>query len=89
MFDLGVCVCSPSLSLPLSLAGLVFVETLDKCFESVCELDLIFNSDKVHFILDEIVQGGMVLETSVPRIIDSITEQTLLSNGKGAPGVRR
>ena len=25
----------------------VFVETLDKCFESVCELDLIFNSDKV------------------------------------------
>merc|ERR1712045_939988 len=37
----------------------VFVETLDKCFESVCELDLIFNSDKVHFILDEIIQGGM------------------------------
>jgi hypothetical protein len=25
----------------------VFVETLDRCFESVCELDLIFNSDKV------------------------------------------
>ncbi len=25
----------------------VFVETLDKCFENVCELDLIFHSDKV------------------------------------------
>ena len=25
----------------------VFVETLDKCFENVCELDLIFNIDKV------------------------------------------
>ena len=25
----------------------VFVETLDKCFESVCELDLIFHMDKV------------------------------------------
>merc|ERR1712034_241121 len=29
----------------------VFVETLDRCFESVCELDLIFHSDKVHYIL--------------------------------------
>ena len=25
----------------------VFVEVLDKCFENVCELDIIFNSDKV------------------------------------------
>lgn len=25
----------------------VFVETLDKCFENVCELDLIFHVDKV------------------------------------------
>ena len=41
----------------------VFVEALDKCFENVCELDLIFHSDRVHYILDEIVMGGMVLET--------------------------
>lgn len=27
----------------------VFVEALDKCFENVCELDLIFHSDKVLF----------------------------------------
>lgn len=25
----------------------VFVETLDRCFENVCELDLIFHYDKV------------------------------------------
>lgn len=43
----------------------VFVEVLDKCFENVCELDLIFHLDKVHYILDEIVMGGMVLETSI------------------------
>ncbi|KAH8253137.1 hypothetical protein KR032_003670 [Drosophila birchii] len=29
----------------------VFVETLDKCFENVCELDLIFHADAVHHIL--------------------------------------
>ena len=27
----------------------VFVEALDKCFENVCELDLIFHSDRVHY----------------------------------------
>lgn len=34
----------------------VFVETLDRCFENVCELDLIFHVDKVHlfFLIKQI-----------------------------------
>lgn len=36
----------------------VFVETLDKCFENVCELDLIFHADAVHHILAELVMGN-------------------------------
>jgi AP-3 complex subunit sigma len=50
----------------------VFVESLDKCFENVCELDLIFHIDKIHFILDEIVMAGMVLETSLKEILKSV-----------------
>lgn len=50
----------------------VFVETLDKCFENVCELDLIFHPDKCHYILDEICMGGMVLETNVGEILSAI-----------------
>lgn len=38
----------------------VFVETLDKCFENVCELDLIFHADAVHHILSELVMGKRV-----------------------------
>ena len=53
----------------------VFVETLDKCFENVCELDLIFHVDKVHYILNELVMGGMVLETNMTEIITRIEEQ--------------
>lgn len=34
----------------------VFVEALDKCFENVCELDLIFHSDKVR--PDDSIYGG-------------------------------
>ena len=56
----------------------VFVEVLDKCFENVCELDLIFNSDKVHHIIDEIVMGGMVLETNIADVLEGIIEMNKL-----------
>ncbi len=56
----------------------VFVETLDKCFENVCELDLIFHVDKVHNILSELVMGGMVLETYMTEIMTRIEEQNKL-----------
>ena len=51
------------------------METLDKCFENVCELDLIFHVDKVHYILQEIVMGGMVLETNMNEILLRVNEQ--------------
>ncbi|KER27044.1 hypothetical protein T265_05811 [Opisthorchis viverrini] len=66
----------------------VFVEALDKCFENVCELDLIFHVDKVslivwavhilvqvHYILNEMVLGGMVLETHINEITTRYDEQ--------------
>ena len=56
----------------------VFVESLDKSFENVCELDLIFHSDKVQYILDEIIMAGMVLETNIQSIMSAIQEQTAL-----------
>jgi len=56
----------------------VFVEALDKCFENVCELDLIFHSDKVHYILDEIVMAGMVLETNIVSILQCVNDQNKL-----------
>lgn len=56
----------------------VFVETLDKCFENVCELDLIFHADAVHHILAELVMGGMVLQTNMTDILARIEEQNKL-----------
>ena len=54
------------------------METLDRCFENVCELDLIFHVDKVHHILDELVMGGMVLETNMTEILARNEEQLKL-----------
>lgn len=53
----------------------VFVETLDKCFENVCELDLIFHADAAHQVLDELVMGGMVLQTNMADILCRLQEQ--------------
>eukprot|EP00211_Chloroparvula_japonica_P009645 CAMPEP_0119126560 /NCGR_PEP_ID=MMETSP1310-20130426/5445_1 /TAXON_ID=464262 /ORGANISM="Genus nov. species nov., Strain RCC2339" /LENGTH=171 /DNA_ID=CAMNT_0007116727 /DNA_START=142 /DNA_END=657 /DNA_ORIENTATION=- len=53
----------------------VFVETLDKCFENVCELDLIFHMCRVHYILEEIIMGGLVLETSLPEVLRAVEDQ--------------
>jgi AP-3 complex subunit sigma len=70
----------------------VFVEALDKCFENVCELDLIFHSDRVHYVLDEIVMGGMVLETNISAILQSIKDQgkmhadSMTATGNGGSG---
>ncbi|XP_056662320.1 arpin isoform X1 [Monodelphis domestica] len=61
----------------------VFVETLDKCFENVCELDLIFHMDKVHYILQEVVMGGMVLETNMNEIVAQIEAQNKLEKSEG------
>lgn len=48
------------------------VETLDKYFENVCELDIMFNLEKAHFILDEIVCNGQIVETNKTNILHPI-----------------
>jgi len=52
----------------------VFVEALDRAFENVCELDLVFHFDEVHHILAEIIQGGVVLETNLDEIDSSVRQ---------------
>lgn len=50
----------------------VFVESLDRAFENVCELDLVFHFDEAHHVLSEVVQGGLVLETNVGEIENAV-----------------
>lgn len=50
----------------------LFVETLDHFFGNVCELDIVFHFHRVYFILDEMVLGGEMLETSKPAILERL-----------------
>lgn len=40
------------------------VETLDKYFENVCELDVMFNAEKAHFIIEEMVSNATIVEAN-------------------------
>jgi len=55
-----------------------YVELLDKYFGSVCELDIIFNFEKAYYMLDELLVGGEIQETSKKNIIRAVTAQDML-----------
>ena len=49
----------------LALEGIhLLVEALDLYFGNVCELDLVFNFHKAHWLVDELVVGGRLVEPS-------------------------
>ena len=53
---------------------------MDKYFENVCELDIMYNIEKAHYILDEMIMNGQIVETNKTLILaplhvfDKITE---------------
>ncbi|KAI1282028.1 AP-1 complex subunit sigma-2 [Halotydeus destructor] len=55
-----------------------YVELLDKYFGSVCELDIIFNFEKAYFILDELLIGGEIQETSKKTVLKAIAAEDML-----------
>ena len=46
--------------------------TLDKYFENVCELDIMFNIEKAHFIIDEMIMTGYITETNKANILNPV-----------------
>ncbi|XP_022637423.1 uncharacterized protein LOC106763263 [Vigna radiata var. radiata] len=75
--SLYFCICNDEEDNELETLAIIhhFVETLDRYFGSVCELDLIFNFHKAYFILDEILIAGAMQETSKRTTLRLITAQ--------------
>lgn len=44
----------------------------------MCELDIIFNFEKAYFMLDELLLGGEVQESSKKNVIKAIAAQDLI-----------
>lgn len=64
-----------------------YVELLDKYFGSVCELDIIFNFEKAYFMLDELLLGGEIQETSKKNVLKAIAAQDLLQEEETPQGL--
>ncbi|KAL2024350.1 hypothetical protein VTK56DRAFT_8832 [Thermocarpiscus australiensis] len=86
-------IISTSTESPLALIDLiqVYVEALDRLFENVCELDLIFNFETLHAVLGEMIVGGIVIETNMERIVAGVRAQGTVAKrpvneGRGAGG---
>lgn len=85
---------STSTESPLALLDLiqVFVESLDRLFENVCELDLIFNFETLHAVLGEMIVGGVVVETGLDRVVEGVKAQGRVAKrpvneGRGGGGL--
>ena len=50
-----------------------FVECLDSFFGNVCELDIIFNFQKIYYIIEEILCGRLIQETDRNEIQKLLT----------------
>ena len=64
----------------------VLVEALDRHFKNVCELDIIFSSPQVHWVIDEMIVGGLVVETNPSEILEAIDAQTRLERQQSEVG---
>ena len=56
------------------------VETLDKYFENVCELDIMFNLEKAHVIVQEFIQNGYIVDCNKTNVLQHIQQLDKLNN---------
>ncbi|KAL3681108.1 hypothetical protein R1sor_024064 [Riccia sorocarpa] len=56
------------------------VETLDRYFGNVCELDIMFHLEKAHFMLEEMVMNGCIVEINKQNILTPIQLMDKTSN---------
>ena len=48
------------------------VENMDRWAGSICELDIMYQLEQVHFLLDEMVMNGYIVETNKSNILRPI-----------------
>ncbi|GAB0490950.1 hypothetical protein MMPV_002192 [Pyropia vietnamensis] len=72
----------------------LYVESLDKYFGNVCELDVIFNFDRAYFLADELFLGGHLQESNRATVLrnaraaDELAERVVKFSEKDAAARR-
>ena len=53
----------------------VIMNCFDEIFNGVCELHFIMNPEKIYFMVDEMISGGIVIETNKAEIIKNYNDK--------------
>ncbi len=59
-----------------------YVELLDRYFGNVCELDIIYSYDRCCYVLDELLVGGEVVETSKKVALRAVAQMDMLADAQ-------
>jgi len=59
-----------------------YVLALDKYFENVCELDIIYGFDQAYYIMDEFIMAGEIQETSTKTMLKHIYDQNVMEKSE-------
>ncbi len=54
----------------------IFVETIGRVFVEANELDILYNPEKVNYVLDELIVDGVVIQTSMREAASVLDAQT-------------
>ncbi|GKT18997.1 Adaptor protein complex, sigma subunit like protein [Aduncisulcus paluster] len=60
-----------------------YVEILNDYFGTVSELDLVYNFDKAHCVLDELVCGGKIQESSKNAVLRAVKAHEAVESDRG------
>lgn len=71
-FTMGVDIGENELSILEAIH--LFVTLLDDYFSNVCELDIVFNFNKVYSLLDEYILAGEIHESSMREIVGRVRD---------------
>ncbi len=56
---------------------------MDKYFENVCELDIMFNLEKAHIVLDELVSNGLIVDANKVNVLQVLAQTERLAASQG------
>ena len=51
-----------------------YLVIMDKIFQNICELDIMLNLDTAHYVLDEMVLNGLIVETNKTSVADAVSQ---------------
>jgi AP-3 complex subunit sigma len=53
----------------------VMMQIFDDVFKGICELHIIMNPEKIYLLMDEMISGGMVIETNRTEIVSNFNDK--------------